>query len=35
MARARTPLVAVVDRGDMIGAVTLDALLDRMLAQLG
>lgn len=34
MARTRTPLVAVVDDeadGDMLGAITLDALLDRML----
>jgi CBS domain-containing protein len=31
MARSRTPLVAVVAGGEMIGAVTLDALLDRML----
>jgi CBS domain-containing protein len=33
MARTRSPLVAVVDdNGSMVGAVTLDALLDRMLA---
>jgi CBS domain-containing protein len=33
MARMRSPLVAVVDNtGAMTGAVTLDALLDRMLA---
>ena len=32
MARSRTPLVAVVDGDRMLGAVTLDALLDRMLA---
>jgi CBS domain-containing protein len=33
MARARSPLVAVADAaGRMRGAVTLDALLDRMLA---
>jgi CBS domain-containing protein len=32
MARARSPLVAVVDRHEMLGAITLDALLDRMLA---
>ncbi|MFG2044711.1 CBS domain-containing protein [Dactylosporangium sp. NPDC048998] len=33
MARTRTPLVAVVDRERrMLGAITLDALLDRMLA---
>jgi CBS domain-containing protein len=33
MARTRSPLVAVVDEdGRMRGAVTLDALLDRMLA---
>jgi CBS domain-containing protein len=31
MARARTPLVAVVAGGEMLGAITLDALLDRML----
>lgn len=32
MARTRTPLVAVVDkRKTMLGAITLDALLDRML----
>jgi predicted transcriptional regulator len=31
MARARSPLVAVVDHGQMLGAITLDALLDRML----
>lgn len=32
MARTRTPLVAVVDeQGTMTGAITLDALLDRML----
>ncbi|HEY0639129.1 MAG TPA: CBS domain-containing protein [Pseudonocardiaceae bacterium] len=34
MARTRTPLVAVVgDDGRMTGAITLDALLDRVLAQ--
>lgn len=33
MARARSPLVAVVDeRGAMVGAVTLDGLLERVLA---
>jgi CBS domain-containing protein len=33
MARTRSPLVAVVDEAGMMrGAVTLDALLDRMLA---
>lgn len=33
MARARSPLVAVVDAaGGLVGAVTLDALLDRVLA---
>lgn len=33
MARSRSPLVAVVNvRGTMIGAITLDALLDRVLA---
>jgi predicted transcriptional regulator len=31
MARARSPLVAVVGDGEMQGAITLDALLDRML----
>jgi predicted transcriptional regulator len=31
MARARTPLVAVVADRQMLGAITLDALLDRML----
>lgn len=32
MARTRSPLVAVVgDDGSMLGAITLDALLDRML----
>jgi predicted transcriptional regulator len=31
MARARSPLVAVVGDGQMVGAITLDALLDRML----
>jgi CBS domain-containing protein len=31
MARTRTPVVAVVEGGRIIGAVTLDALLDRML----
>jgi CBS domain-containing protein len=31
MARTRTPVVAVVENGRMLGAVTLDALLDRML----
>ncbi|MEV1005006.1 CBS domain-containing protein [Nonomuraea sp. NPDC050202] len=29
MARTRSPLVAVVDDGQLIGAVTLQALLDR------
>lgn len=34
MARARSPVVAVVDRdGAMIGAVTLHGLLDRVLAR--
>ncbi|WP_433221424.1 CBS domain-containing protein [Dactylosporangium sp. CS-047395] len=34
MARTRTPLVAVVDKQrQLLGAVTLDALLDRMLAE--
>ncbi len=33
MARSRTPLVAVVNREEsMLGAITLDALLDRVLA---
>ena len=33
MARTRTPLVAVVgDDGALLGAVTLDALLDRLVA---
>lgn len=33
MARSRSPLVAVVDeRGVMAGAITLDGLLDRVLA---
>jgi hypothetical protein len=33
-ARARSPQVAVADRNrPMLGAITLDALLDRMLAQ--
>ena len=31
IARTRTPLVAVVENDRMLGAVTLDALLDRML----
>jgi CBS domain-containing protein len=33
MAGTRTPLVAVVDGGRFVGAVTLDALLDRLLAR--
>jgi len=34
MARAHSPLVAVArPKGELIGAVTLDALLDRVLAQ--
>jgi predicted transcriptional regulator len=33
MARARSPVVAVVENGRMLGAVTLDALLDRLLPQ--
>lgn len=34
MARTRTPLVAVADPGGVLrGAITLDALLDRVLAQ--
>jgi CBS domain-containing protein len=33
MARTRSPLVAVVDDAKvMVGAITLDALLDRVLA---
>ena len=33
MARTRSPLVAVVDRTEgLLGAVTLDALLDRLVA---
>ncbi|MFI6800274.1 CBS domain-containing protein [Streptosporangium canum] len=32
MARTRTPLVAVVSEGRLQGAVTLQALMDRMLA---
>lgn len=32
MARTRTPLVAVVEGGRLLGAVTLDDLLDRVLA---
>ncbi len=32
MARTRTPLVAVTDAaGELVGAITLDALLDRLL----
>ena len=31
MARSRSPLVAVVDDGRLLGAVTLDRLLDRVL----
>jgi CBS domain-containing protein len=31
MARTRSPLVAVADRDGLRGAITLDALLDRML----
>lgn len=31
MARTRSPLVAVADRHTVYGAITLDALLDRML----
>jgi predicted transcriptional regulator len=33
MARTHSPLVAVVDRGPLLGVVTLDRLLDRILAQ--
>ena len=33
MARTRSPVVAVVDRGGgMVGAITLDAMLDRLFA---
>ncbi|MFI6928448.1 CBS domain-containing protein [Nonomuraea spiralis] len=32
MARTRSPLVAVVDDGRLLGAVTLQGLLDRVLA---
>lgn len=32
MARTRTPLVAVVDRDELVGAVTLDRLLESALA---
>jgi hypothetical protein len=32
MARARSPMVAVVDGRETLGAITLDALLDRMFA---
>jgi hypothetical protein len=32
MAHARVPVVAVVDGRRMLGAVSLDALLDRVLA---
>jgi hypothetical protein len=31
MARTRTPLVVVSNGQDMLGAITLDALVDRML----
>ncbi|MEW9533948.1 CBS domain-containing protein [Microbispora sp. NPDC049125] len=30
MARTRSPLVAVVERGRLLGAVTLNALMDRL-----
>jgi CBS domain-containing protein len=33
MARSRSPLVAVVSGGQMRGAITLDRLLDRILAR--
>ncbi|MEV0831549.1 CBS domain-containing protein, partial [Nonomuraea rubra] len=33
MARTRSPLVAVVDDGALIGAVTLQALLDRAVSE--
>jgi predicted transcriptional regulator len=33
MARTRSPLVAVADGTHMLGAITLDALFDRMLAE--
>lgn len=32
MARTHSPLVAVVEQGRLLGAVTLQALLDRVLA---
>jgi CBS domain-containing protein len=35
MARTRTPLVVVMAGKDMLGAVTLDALVDRMLLTSG
>jgi hypothetical protein len=35
MARTRTPLVVVIAGKDMLGAVTLDALVDRMLPTAG
>jgi CBS domain-containing protein len=31
MTRSRSPLVAVVDKGRLVGAITLDALLERVL----
>ncbi|WP_327092584.1 CBS domain-containing protein [Nonomuraea sp. NBC_01738] len=31
MARTRSPLVAVLEHGRLVGAVTLQALVDRML----
>jgi CBS domain-containing protein len=33
MARTRSPLVAVAAKDNLVGAITLDALLDRMLAE--
>jgi CBS domain-containing protein len=33
MARTRSPLVAVATKNQLLGAITLDALLDRMLAE--
>ena len=33
MARARSPVVAVVERRELLGAITLDALLGRMLPE--
>lgn len=33
MAQTRTPVVAVVEHGQLLGAITLDALLSRMLPE--